>query len=38
VTLYVDTRALIKVYVAEAGTPEVMSRIQQAEAVAAAFV
>ena len=36
--LYVDTSALVKVYVGEAGTTEVLNRIGQAEAVATALV
>jgi predicted nucleic acid-binding protein len=38
VILYVDTSALVKVYVAEVGSPEVRGRIEQAEAVATALV
>ena len=36
--LYLDTSALVKVYVAEVGSPEVRSRIEQAGAVATALV
>lgn len=36
--LYVDTSALVKVYVAEVGSAEVRGRIEQAEAVATALV
>ena len=36
--LYVDTSALVKLYVEEAGTPEVVSRVERAEAVATALV
>ena len=36
--LYVDTSALVKVYVAESGSSEVRGRIDQAEAVATALV
>jgi uncharacterized protein len=38
VILYVDTSALVKVYVAEPGSSEVRGRIDQAEAVATALV
>lgn len=36
--LYVDTSALVKVYVTEPGSSEVRGRIDEAEAVATALV
>ena len=36
--LYVDTSALVKLYVEEAGTPAVVTRVEQAEAVATALI
>ncbi len=36
--LYLDASALVKLYVEEAGTPVVVERVQQAEAVATALV
>lgn len=36
--LYVDTSALVKLYVEEAGTPTVEARVEDAEAVATALV
>jgi predicted nucleic acid-binding protein len=38
VILYVDTSALVKLYVEESGTLEVLSRVELAEAVATALV
>jgi predicted nucleic acid-binding protein len=38
VILYVDTSALVKLYVEEVGTLEVISRVERAEAVATALV
>ena len=36
--LYVDTSALVKLYVDEAGTPEVVTRVDEAEALATALI
>jgi predicted nucleic acid-binding protein len=38
VILYVDTSALVKLYVEEAGTPEVVARVERAEAVATVLI